>query len=85
MASRVIDLNEGGEAEVAVVEDGVVTSLITGLPCCYVFMHSANGIAFGADGFGYVAVGGRADHGEILSGPNASQQDERHPLSLIHI
>ena len=79
VASRVIDLNEGGEAEVAVVEDGVVTSLITGLPCCYVFMHSANGIAFGADGFGYVAVGGRADHGEILSGPNASQQDERHP------
>ena len=79
VASRVVDLNEGGEAEVAVVEDGVVTTLITGLPCCYVAMHSANGIAFGADGFGYVSVGGRADHGEILSGPNASQQDERHP------
>ena len=79
VASRVVDLNEGGEAEVAVVEDGVITPLITGLPCCYVAMHSANGIAFGPDGFGYVSVGGRADHGEILSGPNASQQDERHP------
>jgi len=42
-------------------------------------MHSANGIEFGPDGFGYVSVGGRADHGEILSGPNASEQDERHP------
>ena len=79
VSSRVVDLNEGGEAEVAVVEDGVVTPLITGLPCCYVAMHSANGIEFGPDGFGYVSVGGRADHGEILSGPNASEQDERHP------
>src|SRR5690606_35603219 len=58
VASRVGDQNEGGEARVAVVEDGVVTDLITGLPCCYVAMHSANGIAFGPDGYGYVAVGG---------------------------
>jgi len=79
VASRVVDLVEDGEAEVAVVENGVVTPLITGLPCCYVAMHSANGIAFGADGYGYVSVGGRADHGEILSGPNAGEQDERHP------
>ena len=80
VGSRVTDQNEDGEAMVAVVEDGVVTPLITGLPCCYVAMHSANGIAFGADGFGYIAVGGRADHGEILSGPNMGEQDERDPF-----
>lgn len=79
VASRVVDLNAGGEARVAVVEDGVVSDLITGLPCCYVSMHSANGIAFGPDGYGYVAVGGRADHGEILDGPDAGEQDELHP------
>ena len=45
VSSRVVDLNEGGEAEVAVVEDGVVTPLITGLPCCYVAMHSVNGLS----------------------------------------
>jgi glucose/arabinose dehydrogenase len=80
VASRVVDQNVDGEARVAVVEDGVVTDLITGLPCCYVAMHSANGIAFGPDGYAYMAVGGRADHGEILAGPNAGDQDELHPL-----
>jgi len=79
VSSRVIDQNVDGEAEVAVVEGGEITPLISGLPCCYTAMHSANGIAFGPDGYGYVAVGGRADHGEILSGPNAGEQDERHP------
>ncbi len=79
VSARVVDVNEGGEAKVAVVEDGEVTDLITGLPCCYTAMHSANGIAFGPDGYGYVAVGGRADHGEILSGPRAGQQDELDP------
>jgi len=43
-------------------------------------MHAANGIAFGPDGWGYVGVGGRADHGEILVGDRAGEQDERHPL-----
>jgi glucose/arabinose dehydrogenase len=79
VASRLVDQNVDGEARLAVVEDGVVTDLITGLPCCYVAMHSANGIAFGPDGFGYMSVGARADHGEILSGPNAGEQDELHP------
>lgn len=80
VASRLIDQNVDGEAWVGVVENGVVTKLIDGLPCCYVAMHSANGIAFGADGFAYMAVGGRADHGEILGGPNHGQQDELHPF-----
>lgn len=80
ITSRVKDLNEGGEAEIAVIEDGEITSLIGRLPCCYVSMHSANGIAFGPDGYGYVSVGGRADHGEILSGPNAGLQDVLQPL-----
>lgn len=80
ISSRLVDQNEGGEARLSVIENGVATDLITGLPCCYVAMHSANGIVFGADGFGYMAVGGRADHGEILSGPNVGKQDELHPL-----
>ncbi len=80
VSSRVKDVFVGGEAKIAVVEDGEVTTLIDGLPCCYMAMHSANGIAFGPDGYGYVAVGGRADHGEILDGPNVSEQDELHPL-----
>lgn len=79
ISSRVVDVFVDGEAKVAVIEDGVITDLITDLPCCYVAMHSANGIAFGPDGFGYVAVGGRADHGEILSGPNYGEKDVLHP------
>jgi len=77
VSSRVRDQNVGGEAQVSVVNRG---QLIGGLPCCYTSFHSANGIAFGPDGFGYVGVGGRADHGEILEGPNAGQQDELDPL-----
>jgi glucose/arabinose dehydrogenase len=76
VSSRVRDENIGGEAQVSVVNRG---QLIGGLPCCYTFFHSANGIAFGPDGYGYVGVGARADHGEILEGPNAGQQDEMHP------
>ncbi len=77
VSSRVREDNIGGEAQVSIVNQG---QLIGGLPCCYTFYHSANGIAFGPDGFGYVGVGARADHGEILEGPNAGQQDELHPL-----
>lgn len=76
VSSRVRDENIGGEAQISIVNQG---QLIGGLPCCYTYFHSANGIAFGPDGFGYVGVGGRADHGEILEGPNAGQQDEMHP------
>lgn len=70
----------GGESRISIVEGGASRQIIGGLPCCYASMHAANGIAFGADGWGYVGVGGRADHGEILVGDNAGQQDERHPL-----
>lgn len=77
VTSRLNDQNVGGEAEVLVIEDGAATQLIGGLPCCYTSYHAANGIAFGPDGYAYLSVGGRADHGEILEGPNASEQDER--------
>jgi hypothetical protein len=80
ITSRVVDQNVNGEAEIAVIENGEISRLIGRLPCCYVSMHSANGIAFGPDGYGYVSVGGRADHGEILSGPNAGLQDVLQPL-----
>ena len=76
VSSRIRNENVGGESQVSVVNRG---QLIGGLPCCYTYFHAANGIAFGPDGFGYVGVGGRADHGEILDGPNAGQMDEMHP------
>ncbi len=75
VSDRVVNENVGGEAQVSIVNQG---QLIGGLPCCYTFFHSANGIAFGSDGYGYVGVGARADHGEILDG--SGRQDELHPL-----
>lgn len=79
VSSRVVNQDIDGEAKVSYVQGGGVTDIIRGLPCCYTGYHSANGIAFGSDGFGYVGVGGRADHGEILLGPNAGQQDVMQP------
>ncbi len=70
----------GGESRISIVQGGSARQIIGGLPCCYASMHAANGIAFGPDGWGYVGVGGRADHGEILVGDRAGEQDERHPL-----
>lgn len=75
VSSRVINENTGGEAEVSIANG---RQILSGLPCCYTQLHAANGIAFGPDGYGYVSVGARADHGEILDGSN--RQDERHPL-----
>ncbi|HRQ36545.1 MAG TPA: PQQ-dependent sugar dehydrogenase [Chloroflexota bacterium] len=75
VSDRVLNENVGGEAQVSIVNQG---QLIGGLPCCYTFFHAANGIAFGPDGYGYVGVGGRADHGEILDG--SGRMDEMHPL-----
>lgn len=51
-------------AIVWVIEEGEVTALYDDLPCCYGGWHQANGIAFGPDGYGYVSVGARSDHGE---------------------
>ncbi len=64
------------EAQVLVVEGGQITQLLSGVPCCYADMHAANGIAFGPDGYAYLAVGARADHGEVL---NSDVQDVLHP------
>lgn len=59
------------EAIIWVVEGGKVRILYDGLPCCYGGWHQANGIAFGPDGYGYVPLGARSDHGE---------SGELHPL-----
>jgi glucose/arabinose dehydrogenase len=64
------------EAQVLVVEGGQITQLLGGAPCCYAGMHAANGIAFGPDGYAYLAVGASADHGEVL---NSDVQDVLHP------
>ncbi|MEJ2747311.1 MAG: PQQ-dependent sugar dehydrogenase [Anaerolineae bacterium] len=69
-----VNENVGGEAQVSIVNG---RQIIGGLPCCYTYFHSANGIAFGPDGMGYVGVGARADHGEVLDG--SGQQDTLQP------
>ncbi len=79
VSNRVTDTNVDGEGQISVIEDGEATTLIDGLPCCYIGMHGPNGIAFGPDGFGYVGVGGRSDHGERLVEPGLGEQDELHP------
>jgi glucose/arabinose dehydrogenase len=80
VADRAVNKGIGGESRISYVQGGAITTIIRGLPCCYVGYHAANGIAFGPDGYGYVGVGARADHGEILEGPNAGQQDmDLHP------
>lgn len=80
VSSRVRNENVGGEGKISVVSSGEISTLFAGLPCCYLGMHGPNGIAFGPDGFGYVGVGGRADHGEILVEPDVGEQDELEPF-----
>jgi glucose/arabinose dehydrogenase len=80
VSDRAVNHGLDGESRISYVQGGAITTIIRGLPCCYAGYHAANGIAFGPDGFGYVGVGARADHGEILEGPNAGQQDmDLHP------
>ncbi len=78
VASRVRNEIIGGESQISIVQGGGARQIIGGLPCCYVDMHAANGIAFGPDGLGYVGVGARADHGEVFG--DLSRQDELHPF-----
>ncbi|MEM7119586.1 MAG: PQQ-dependent sugar dehydrogenase [Chloroflexota bacterium] len=81
ISDRVINESVNGESQVSLLRDGELRQIVGGLPCCYAGLHAANGIAFGPDGYGYVSVGGRADHGEILlEGETKGQQDELHPL-----
>jgi glucose/arabinose dehydrogenase len=74
----VSDRVDNTEAQVSVIDTATKarTILFDGVPCCYAGMHAANGIAFGPDGYGYVAVGAIADHGELL---NTDEQAELHP------
>ena len=81
VSNRIEDLNVNGEAQLSVIVDGQMETLFDGLPCCYVGMHGPNGIAFGPDGYGYVGIGGRADHGEVLDGSNTP--DTMQPLEAI--
>ena len=55
---------------------GEYVALVTGIPCCYASMHSANGLAFGKDGYLYLAVGAQSDHGEVI---NTNVQAKLHP------
>ena len=69
--------NIDGESAVSIVNQG---RIIEGLPCCYAFMHFAHGIIFDEEGYGYVGVGARADHGEILG---TQEQDELHENEAV--
>lgn len=69
ISSRVVEDNANGEAQVSVLEDGRLTPIITGLPCCYAFMHGPHAIVFDSAGWGYVGVGAKSDHGEVLGDP----------------
>jgi glucose/arabinose dehydrogenase len=80
VADRLANSSIEGESQVSVIRDGRFEQLFGGIPCCYVYMHAANGIAFGPDGYAYMGVGSRSDHGEILPGrPGAGEQDVLHP------
>jgi glucose/arabinose dehydrogenase len=79
VSSRIDPQFVGGEGKLSYIDEGNIIDIITGIPCCYLGMHGPNGIAFGPDGFGYVGVGARADHGEIIGGSKDGQQDELHP------
>lgn len=72
------DRVSNAEARIGYIDlaTGVYTQLFDEIPCCYAGMHAANGIAFGPDGDGYVAIGAVADHGEIL---DTDIQAELHP------
>ena len=74
----VSDRVSNDEARVGYIDfdTGDYTQLFDGVPCCYAGMHAANGLAFGPDGYLYVAVGAIADHGEVL---NTDEQAELHP------
>ena len=76
IASRVVNA-EQGEAMVSYLKNGQIVPLLTGLPCCYTSYHAANGLSFGPDGYGYVGIGARADHGEVL---DTAIQDELWPI-----
>jgi len=83
VSDRVINVSNGGESQISVIENGERRQIIGGLPCCYAGMHAAQGIAFGPDGYAYAGVGARADHGEILDSENLP--DERRPLEAAII
>ena len=82
ISSRVIEDNANGEAQISVLEDGLLTPLITGLPCCYAFMHGPHSIVFDTAGWGYVGVGAKADHGEIL-GTNDPAELEPYEAGIL--
>ncbi len=75
VSSRIRNESVGGEAQISIANG---RQIIGGIPCCYTFFHSAQGIAFGSDGMGYVGIGARADYGEILDG--SGRQDVLDPM-----
>ncbi len=78
VSSRVVEANVGGEGQVSVIENGGIRRLIGGLPCCYAFMHGPHDIVFDSRGNGYLGVGARADHGEVIG--ETGVQDTLDPL-----
>jgi glucose/arabinose dehydrogenase len=60
----------------AVTPDDHVTPIVADLPCCYsAGEHQPNGLVFGPDGWLYVAIGARSDHGEPAWGETEARID----------
>ena len=78
VSSRVVEENVGGQGQLSVIENGGIRQLIGNLPCCYAFMHGPHDIVFDANGNGYLGIGARADHGEIIG--QTDVKDTPHPL-----
>ncbi len=67
-----------GALSVIRVADNSLELLIGDLPCCYnPLYHQPNGIEFGADGYLYMGIGARSDHGPD---PKDDSPDDIHPL-----
>ncbi len=76
ISHRIDDQN--GALSVIRVADNTLELLIGDLPCCYnPLYHQPNGIEFGPDGYLYMGIGARSDHGPD---PKDSSPDEIHPL-----
>jgi len=75
VAHRASDLE--GQISIVPPGGGSWSTFLDGLPCCYTLReHQPAGMAFGPDGYLYVGIGARSDHG---LDPAAGITEEIHP------
>jgi glucose/arabinose dehydrogenase len=66
------------EGRVSVIlPGGIVRPFLTGLPCCYTSReHQPSGVVWGADGWLYLSIGSRSDHGPDAAAGTAMEIHE---------